>query len=100
LRIEREGRDPDPERHRVIGDLRALLQLLSDGLVAGGGTGVVERRLAWSRDELGLAADPRHLHLGQRTCLSGAGLGVAVCPPCPDGGEAFRDLVVVGALAE
>jgi len=28
LRIEREGRDPDPERHPVIGDLRALLQLV------------------------------------------------------------------------
>ena len=28
LRIERKGRDPDPERHPVNGDLRALLQLV------------------------------------------------------------------------
>ena len=28
LRIEREGRDPDLERQPVIGDLRALLQLV------------------------------------------------------------------------
>jgi hypothetical protein len=32
----------------------------------------VELWLAGGRDELGLAADPRHLHLGQRTCFSGA----------------------------
>jgi FMN phosphatase YigB (HAD superfamily) len=28
LRIEREGRDPDLDRQPVIGDLRALLQLV------------------------------------------------------------------------
>jgi hypothetical protein len=49
---------------------------------------------------MGLAADPRHLHLGQRTCLSGAELGVAVRPPCPDGDEALLDLIVARPPAE